>query len=126
MMSPARRRTAQVLRWFSLPLAVMALGGPLWSLASVYRHDAGKTVAEAKVLSARVTNGGSRGTGADYDLYVSYSVAGRAVRNNVRVNSYRSLGAGDSIKLFVDPATGDAEDDIRLGAWMMLGWGALA
>lgn len=127
MLSVARRRTIQALRWISLPLAALCVGGPVDSLVWVYRHYAGKTLTEAKVLSATLKSSGTKGMGAWYDVYASYPVGFHNENGNVSVSvSFRTLAAGDTLWLFVDPKTGEAEDDIRADSWVMLGIGILA
>jgi hypothetical protein len=127
MISSARRRAIQVIRWMSLPLAVFSLGGPLWSLASDYRHYAGMIPTAARVISATVSSAGTKDIGALYDSYVQYTVAGRIAHDNVTVSvSFRRLSAGDTIRLFVDPKTGRAEDSTLPDSWLLVAIGALA
>jgi hypothetical protein len=126
-MTNAQRRTTLVLRWASLPLAMLCLGGPLWSLASVSQHYEGKVITEARVLSATVRRAGAKGIGTSYDAYVRYTAGNRTLHSNISVTvSFRSLGPGDNIRLFVDPRTGSAEDDIRPDSWAMVAMGAVA
>ena len=126
MISSARRRALQVVRWMSLPLAIFSLGGPLWTLASDYRHYAGMIPTDAKVISATLSAVGNKGFGALYDSYVQYTVAGRIVHDNVTVSaSFRRISAGDTIRLFVDPKTGRAEDSTLPDSWLLLVIGAM-
>jgi hypothetical protein len=127
MISSARRRAIQVVRWMSLPLAVFSLGGPLWSLASDYRHYAGMIPTAGRVISATVSSAGAKDIGAIYDSYVQYTVAGRIAHDNVIVSvSFRRLSAGDTVRLFVDPNTGRAEDSTLPDSWLLVAIGALA
>jgi hypothetical protein len=111
----------------SLPLAVFSLGGPLWSLASDCRHFAGMIPTDAKVISATVSSAGIKDMGVLYDSYVQYTVAGRIAHDNLTVSvSFRRLSAGDTVRLFVDPKTGRAEDSTLPDSCLLVAIGALA
>ena len=77
----------------------------------------------ATVLDARVVDA-SRIT-SEWDVYVRYPVHGKAVENSVRVWTSVDLHQGDTIRLLVDPATSDAEDDNRTLGWVMAGCGLI-
>ena len=127
MLTPARRRTITVLRWIALPLALLCLGGPIVSLIRTYQHYAGMTLTKATIISATLQVAGNKGMGSSYDAYVSYAVNGHTERSNVTLTiSFRSLAAGDTVAVFVDPKTGEAEDDSRPDSWVMVALGALA
>jgi hypothetical protein len=126
MISSARRQAIQVVRWISLPLAVFCLVGPLWALASDYRYYAGMIPTDARVISATLRAAGAKDIGALYDSYVQYTVAGHIAHDNVTVSvSFRRLSAGDTIRLFVDPKTGRAEDSTLPESWLFLAIGTL-
>lgn len=114
-----------VVRWVSLPLAVFCFGAPLWSLKTDYRQYAGKSPVQAHVLSARVSSPRSHGSSADYEVEVSYPAGNRLVESRLNVSTYKLLKAGDTVRIFANPVTGDAVDDGRFGSWLMVGWGAL-
>lgn len=121
-LSPARKTTLRVLRWFSLPLAAFVIAASAWSILSVYRQYSGKVLTPSRIIESTLTRAGKRGLGTEYNLYVEYRVGNRAVHNNIRVmvNSFRSMSPGNTIELFVDPATGQAEQDVRLTSWFGL------
>jgi hypothetical protein len=113
----------RVVRWISLPLAVLCLAAPLWSLVTDYKQYAGKSLIQALVLSSRISMPRSRGSAGGYEVEVRYDVGGHLVENHLEVTTYRLLKAGDKVGIFVDRKTGDAIDDGRLGSWVMVGWG---
>lgn len=127
MISPARRRAIQVVRWISPPLAVFCVAGPIWALVSDYRHHTGMIPVDAKVLSATLRAAGTKDIGTVYNSYVQYTVAGRIIHDNVTISvSLRRLSAGDTIRLFVDPKMGRAEDSTLPDSWALVALGGLA
>lgn len=127
MISSTRSRAIQVVRWASLPLAVFCLGGPIWTLVSDYRHYAGMIPIDAKVISAKLRAAGTKDIGTLYDSYVQYAVAGHLVHDHVTISaSLRRLSAGDTIRLFMDPKTGRAEDSTLPDSWAFVAIGCLA
>jgi hypothetical protein len=116
-LSTTRRRAAIAIRWMSIPLAVFVAIAPLWSLRSEYRRTANMIPTSATVLDARVVDA-SRIT-SEWDVYVRYPLHGKTVENSVRVWTRADLHQGDTIRLLVDPATSDAEDDNRRLGWAM-------
>jgi len=81
----------------------------------------------ARVISATVSSAGTKDIAALYDSYVQYTFAGRIAHDNVTVSvSFRRLSAGDTIRLFVDPKTGRAEDSTLPDSWLLVAIGALA
>ena len=119
-----RRALAVATRWLSLPLAVLIALASICSLRSEYQRidkllPTAATVIEARVIStSRVT--------AEWEAYVRYPVRDRDVENSVRVWTLFELHKGDTITLLVDPATSDAQDDLRAWSWAMTGIGLLA
>jgi hypothetical protein len=123
MLSVARRRMLHAVRWISLPLAVLCLGAPLWSLVTDYQRYAGKSLIQARVLSSRISAPRSRGSAGSYEIEAGYHVGGRLVENRLEVTTYRLLKVGDTVGIFVDRKTGEVIDDGRFGSWEMVGWG---
>jgi uncharacterized protein DUF3592 len=121
-LSPARKTTLRILRWLSLPLAAFVVAGAAWTTVKVYQQYSGKVLTQARIIDSTLTRAGKRGLGTEYNLYVEYRVGNRAVHNNIRVmvNSFRSMRPGNTIELFVDPETGQAQQDVRLAAWFGL------
>ena len=127
-LSPARRVFLHIFRWFALGIGVFAVVGPLQSMRGVYQHYSGRSLTQADILESTLRRSGTRGMGAEYDLYVRYRVGDRLVRHNVRVtsNAFRPPRRGGKIDLFVDPKSFEAEDDLRLDSWIMVILGAAA
>jgi len=123
MHSDARRRMLQVVHWFSLPFAVFCLGAPLWSLVMEYQRFDGKTLTSARVLSIRISSTHSRASPAGYEVDVRYPVGNHFAESHLLVTTFRFLKVGDTVRIFLDPKTGNAIDDGRFGSWLMLGWG---
>jgi hypothetical protein len=123
-LSAARRRTAVVIRWLSIPLATFAAIAPLWSLQSEYRRTEQMLATPATVLDAHVVNA-SR-ISSEFEVYVRYPVHGENVENSVRVWSSFGVDKGDTITLLVDPATGAAQDDLRTTSWLLAAFGLAA
>jgi hypothetical protein len=126
-LSPARRKVARVIRWLSLPLAAFVIAVPVMSMQALYREYAGKTLISADIVESELTRSGSRGMGAQYELYVRYKFGDHIVRNHLRVlvSSFSSPRAGGKIDLFVDPKTGGIQDDARSAAWFGVILGAV-
>jgi hypothetical protein len=123
-LSATRRRTAIAIRWLSLPLAAFVTIAPLWSLRTDYQRAEHMILTPATVLDARVESAAR--TTTEWEAYVRYSVHGESVENSVTVWTPFDLDKGDTIKLLVDPVTGDAEDDVRVSSWLMVICGLIA
>jgi uncharacterized protein DUF3592 len=122
---PSGRRTLAVaIRWLSLPLAVLIAVASICSLRSEYLRIDKLIPTKAIVIDARVVST-SRVT-TEWEAYVRYPVRGKDVENSVRVWALFELHNGDAITLLVDPATSDAQDDLRAWSWAMAGIGLLA
>jgi hypothetical protein len=105
------------IRWLSLPLAAFVVIAPTWALHSEYLRAERLIPTSATVLDARVAST-SRVT-TEWEVYVRYPVRGQSTENSVRVWTPFDVDKGDTITLLVDPATGDAEDDVRGMSWIM-------
>lgn len=123
-LSTTRRRSATAIRWVSLPLAVVIAIAPLGLLRSQYQRAEHLVPTIATVIDARVVST-SRVT-TEWDAHVRYPVHGQRTENSVRIWTSIGLDAGETVTLLVDPATGDAEDDLRPMSWLMAALGLLA
>jgi len=122
---PTGRRTLAVaIRWLSLPLAVLIAVASIYSLRSEYLRTDKLIPTQATVIEARVISA-SRVT-TEWEAYVRYPVRGMDVENSVRVWALFALHKGDTITLLADPATSDAQDDLRAWSWAQAGIGLLA
>jgi hypothetical protein len=115
---------AIALRWLSLPFAACVAIASIWSLWSEYRRTEHLIPTTATVIEARVLNT-SRVT-TEWDAYVRYRLDDRDVENSVRVWTPFDLDQGDTIGLLVDPASGEAQDDLLAMSWAMAIAGVLA
>ena len=82
--------------------------------------------ADALILESELRRAGSRGIGAEFELYIRYSVdGGRQVESSMTAtgDTFRSLRPGRRISVFVNPKTNRTEDDLRLDSYFLAGLG---
>ena len=123
-----RKKILIAIRWFSIPLAAFVAIAPVRSAIGMADRYSGKVQTVAVILESELRRAGTRGSGAEYDLYIRYPIEnGRIVESNIRVmgDIFRSLRPGKKLTVFVDPKTHQAEDDLRLDSYFWSGLGAL-
>ena len=98
-----RKTVLIMLRWISLPLAafvVIATAMSAIQLADRYAH---MMHADALILESELRRAGSRGIGAEFELYIRYSGdGGRQVESSMTAmgDTFRSLRPGRRISVW--------------------------
>ena len=122
-----RRTKLIAIHWLSIPMAAFVIIAPVRSAVDLAGRYSRMFHTDALILESNLTRAGSRGIGAQFELYVRYPVEdGRKVESTLTVmgDTFRSLRPETKIGVFVDPKTHRAEDDLRLDSYFMIGMGA--
>lgn len=122
-----RKTILIAIHWLSIPLAAFVVFATARSAVDLAGRYSRMDHTEAVILESNLARAGSRGIGAQYDLYVRYPIEGsRKVESSMTVmgDRFRSLRPGKKISVFIDPKTHRAEDDLRLDSYFMTGMGA--
>ena len=115
---------AVAIRWLSLPFAACLALASGWSLWSEHRRTGHLVPTAAEVIEARVQSTSRVAT--EWDAYVRYPTGDRVVENSVRIWTPFDLDKGDTVRLLVDPVSGDAQGDVRAMSWVIAIAGILA